>query len=137
MTKTVEEKEKFIELRARGYSFDKIAEETGTSKNTLLKWNRVCGKELEEAQYFELQSLLSQYEVMRRNRVEALSQLLGSSLKELRKRAENDSLSRLQTDKLLNLVLTLEQRIEREAEGRKIDLSPLGDWQFGEYAEVD
>ncbi len=137
MTKTVEEKEKFIELRARGFSFDKIAEETGTSKNTLLKWSKECGRELEQAQYFELQSLLSQYEVMRRNRVEALSQLLGSSLKELRKRAENDSLSRLQTDKLLNLVLTLEQRIEREAEGRKIDLSPLGDWQFGEYAEVD
>lgn len=136
MTKTVEEKEKFIELRARGYSFDRIAEETGTSKNTLLKWSKECSSELEQAQYFELQSLLSQYEVMRRNRVEALSQLLGSSLKELRKRADNDSLSRLQTDKLLNLVLTLEQRIERETEGRKIDLTPLGGWQEI-FAEVD
>ena len=32
MTKTNEDVERFIELRARGLSFDKIAQETGTSK---------------------------------------------------------------------------------------------------------
>ena len=52
MAKTTEEIEKFIELRAQGFSFDKIAEEIGTSKPTLLKWSSQYGRELEQAQYF-------------------------------------------------------------------------------------
>ena len=76
MTKTTDEVQKFIELRARGLSFDKIATETGTSKPTLLKWARDYQQELEQAQYFEVQNLLSQYEVMRRNRVEVVAETL-------------------------------------------------------------
>ncbi len=137
MTKTAEEAEKFIELRARGYSFDRIAEETGTSKPTLLKWSKEYGRELGEAQYFELQALLQQYGLMRKNRVEGVSILLQAVIEEMKKRAGNESLSRLPTDKLFALYLSLEGRLEEETEGRKIDLSPLGAYQFGEYAEVD
>lgn len=137
MTKTAEEAEKFIELRAKGLSFDRIAEETGTSKPTLLKWNKLYGKELEQAQYFELQALLQQYGLMRKNRVEGVSILLQAVIEEMKKRAGNESLSRLPTDKLFTLYLALEGRLEEETEGRKIDLSPLGAYQFNEYAEVD
>jgi len=137
MTKTAEEAEKFIELRAKGLSFDRIAEETGTSKPTLLKWNKLYGKELEQAQYFELQALLQQYGLMRKNRVEGVSILLQAVIEEMKKRAGNESLSRLPTDKLFALYLSLEGRLEEETEGRKIDLSPLGAYQFNEYAEVD
>ncbi len=137
MTKTAEEAEKFIELRAKGLSFDRIAEETGTSKPTLLKWNKLYGKELGQAQYFELQALLQQYGLMRKNRVEGVSILLQAVIEEMKKRAGNESLSRLPTDKLFALYLSLEGRLEEETEGRKIDLSPLGAYQFGEYAEVD
>lgn len=137
MAKSTEEIERFIELRAGGMSYDKIAEETGISKPTLLKWSRDFSKELFHAQYFELQSLLAQYGIMRKSRVEAVSLLLSSALNELRQRANSESLSRLPTDKLVSLALLLEQRIERETEGRKIDLSPLGEWQAESYAEVD
>lgn len=137
MAKTTAEIEKFIELRAQGLSFDRIAEETGTSKPTLLKWNKLYGKELEQAQYFELQALLQQYGLMRKNRVEGVSILLQAVIEEMKKRAGNESLSRLPTDKLFALYLSLEGRLEEETEGRKIDLSPLGAYQFNEYAEVD
>ena len=137
MAKSTEEVEKFIELRAKGLSFDRIAEETGTSKPTLLKWNKLYGKELEQAQYFELQALLQQYGLMRKNRVEGVSILLQAVIEEMKKRAGNESLSRLPTDKLFALYLSLEGRLEEETEGRKIDLSPLGAYQFNEYAEVD
>ncbi len=33
------EKEKFIQLRAKGLSFDKISKELNISKPPLLKWN--------------------------------------------------------------------------------------------------
>lgn len=137
MAKSTEEIEKFIELRARGMSYDRIAEETGVSKPTLLKWSKDYGEEIGHAQYFELQNLLAQYGVMRKSRVEAMSQLLSSALIELKQRANSESLSRLSTDKLVSLALLLEQRIEKEAEGKKIDLSPLGKYQWGNFAEVD
>lgn len=44
--KTDTEKEKFIELRARGLSFSKIAEAIGVSKPILIKWNSELGKEI-------------------------------------------------------------------------------------------
>lgn len=126
MAKTTEEIEKFIELRAKGYSFDKIAEETGTSKPTLLKWSNQYGRELEQAQYFELHSLLAQYGLLKQQRVESVSVLLQAVIEEMKKRAGNESLSRLPTDKLFSLYLALEGRLKEETETNKIDFSPLG-----------
>ena len=137
MAKTTEEVEKFLELRAQGLSFDKISGITGISKPTLLKWNREYGKELVQAHYFELQALLAQYGIMRRSRVESVSVLLQSVMEELKKRANPDTLNRLPTDKLFSLYLALEGRLREETEGRKIDLTPLGEWQSENYAEVD
>jgi len=137
MAKSTEEVEKFIELRTQGLSYDKISDITGISKPTLLKWNREYNRELGQAQFFELQALLQQYGIMRKSRVESVSALLQAVMEELKKRANTENLSRLPTDKLFSLYLTLEERLKEETEGRKIDLSPLGAYQFSEYAEVD
>lgn len=139
MTKSIVEAEKFIELRAKGFSFDKIAEETGISKPTLLKWNKEYMEHIEEAQYFELQNLLFQYGVMRRNRIEVISEMLGSALLELKSRAGGGGLSRMETDKLLNFILTLEQRLEKETELRRLEHTENKKLQFllGETIEVD
>lgn len=126
MAKTVEEVGKFIELRAKGYSYDKIAEETGISKPTLLKWSTEYSRQLKEAEHFELNSLLSQYGVMRQSRVQAYSSMLGKALQELKKRAEETDYSEVPTDKLLRIALELERRVEREAEEKKFDNGALG-----------
>ena len=42
---TIETKRRFIELRAKGYSFDKIAKELGKAKQTLLDWSRELDQE--------------------------------------------------------------------------------------------
>lgn len=137
MTKTTDEVEKFIELRARGLSFDKIAQEMGTSKPTLLKWARDYQQELEQAQYFELQGILAQYGIMRRGRVEALSETLHMALTELRARAQAGNFADLATDKLTNLVLTLEARLEREATMRRIEFSDARNMEYLLSAFVD
>ena len=126
MTKTLEQVGKFVELRARGYSYDKIAEETGISKPTLLKLSTDYSRELKEAEHFEMNSLLSQYGVLRQSRVEAFSSMLGKALQELKKRAEQNDYSEIPTDKLLKLTLELERRVEREAEEKKFDNGALG-----------
>ena len=41
-----EEREKFIELRAEGLNFDKIAKELKRSKQTLINWNKELGGEI-------------------------------------------------------------------------------------------
>ena len=136
MTKTLEQVGKFVELRARGYSYDKIAEETGISKPTLLKWSTDYSRELKEAEHFEMNSLLSQYGVLRQSRVEAFSSMLGKALQELKKRAEQNDYSEIPTDKLLKLKLELERRVEREAEEKKFDNGALGYFKE-EEVEVD
>jgi len=139
MTKTTEEVEKFIELRAKGLSFDKIAEQTGTSKPTLLKWNETYLEYIEEAQFYELQNLLFQYGVMRRNRVEVFSEMLGSALLELKRRAGSSDFSRMDTEKLLNFILSLEQRVEKETDLRRLEHSESTKLKYllGSTIEVD
>jgi len=114
MTKTLEEKQRFIQLRAQGLSFDRIAEEMEVSKNTLLTWSGELFREVQEAQFHEQENLLNQYSVMRRTRFEVYSRLLSEALQELSNRAENNKLSKMDTDKLLNLALRIEERLEKD-----------------------
>ena len=43
---TTELKERFIDLRAKGWSFDKIAKETGKAKQTLIDWSKELQDEI-------------------------------------------------------------------------------------------
>jgi len=139
MTKTNEDIQKFIELRASGLSFDKIAQETGTSKPVLLKWSKDYQQELEQAFFFELQDILSQYEVMRRGRVDVIAETLQSALTELRARAQAGNFGDLSTDKLLKVVLMLEARLERETGSRRLEFSDARnlDYLLGAFVDVD
>ena len=112
--KTIEEKQRFIQLRAQGLSFDRIAEEMEVSKNTLLSWSGELFREVQQAQFHEQENLLNQYAVMRRNRFETYSRLLAEALQELSLRAEQNKLSKMDTDKLLNLALRIEERLEKD-----------------------
>ncbi len=136
MTKTNEDIERFIELRARGLSLDKIAQETGTSKPVLLKWSKDFQRELDEAQYFELQDLLSQYGIMRRGRVEVISETLQKALTELRSRAQAGNFGDLPTDKLLKVVLMLEARLERETGSSRIEFFDHRSMEY-DFIDVD
>lgn len=114
MTKTLEERERFVELRARGFSFEKIAQELQVSKPTLLKWERALDGRVAEARGVELQSILEKHQIMKLNRAEAFSGLLSAVLEEMKKRGE--SLAGMGTEKLVSLALLLERRLVKEAE---------------------
>lgn len=118
--KTTDEIEKFIQLRARGYSFDKIAEETGISKPTLIKYQAKYHEQIEEAQFYEFQNIASEYNIMRKHRFEAISFLYGKALEELKKRADSKNLSRIPTDKLFKLVVSLENKLKEYETGTKL-----------------
>lgn len=110
----IEEKQKFIELRGKGMSFQAISEAMGVSKPTLIKWNGELMEEVKEAQYMELENLVEQYGLFRKERFEVYCKALNHALKEFKERAETGELKKVPTDKLFNLVEQLEKRLEQD-----------------------
>ena len=101
---TIETKRRFIELRAKGYSFDKIAKELGKAKQTLLDWGRELDQEIAQAKALELDSLYESYSLYK----EARLKTLGEILSKLKKEVDNRDLTDLPTDRLLDLFLKYE-----------------------------
>lgn len=98
---SVDVKERFIELRAKGYSFDKIAKELGKAKQTLIDWSRELQEEIASRKALELESLYDQFSLMREHRLRDL----GKTLTRLQTEIESRDLSDVPTDKLLDLQL--------------------------------
>ena len=100
----IETKRRFIELRAKGYSFDKIAKELGKAKQTLLDWSRDLDQEIAQAKALELDSLYESYSLYKEARLKTLGEILSKLKKEVDKRDLTD----LPTDRLLDLFLKYE-----------------------------
>jgi hypothetical protein len=67
----IERQTQFIELRARGLSYDRIGSEMGVAKNTLLTWGRELTQEISNAKSLFLAELLEKYAVSKTKRIEA------------------------------------------------------------------
>ena len=133
MTKTIQEKEKFIQLRAQGLSFDKIAEELNISKNTLLGWSGEFFEEVKEAQFTEYENLLNEYQVHRTKRFEQNCKLLNACYEELEKKLER--LEKLSVPELAKLTETLEKRIAEEASRSAIPVEKPSRFSVGGFTE--
>jgi len=116
MAGNIEKQARFIELRARGMSFQKIAEEMGVSKPTLIKWNGELLEQVKEAQYLEYEKLIEQYGLFRKERFEVYCKALQTALIEFQERAEAGELKKVPTDKLFSLLEQLEKRLEKDTE---------------------
>lgn len=99
--KDVTVKEKFVELRARGWSFDRIAKELQVSKQTLMNWSREFSLEIRNRRAIEHEALLEQYELTREGRIE----FLGNLVKKLREELASRSLATVSTERLVDLSL--------------------------------
>ncbi len=137
MAGNIEEKARFIELRGKGMSFQKIAEEMGISKPTLIKWNGELLEQVKEAQYMEFENLVEQYGLFRKERFEVYCKALNTALKEFQERAEKGELKNVPTDKLLNLVEQLEKRLEKDTSRELLSVRVNDNFHFNsEYLEL-
>ena len=98
---TINVKERFIELRAQGYSFDKIAKELGKAKQTLIDWSRELQEEIANRKALELEALYERFYLLKEHRLKSF----GETLSKLQKEIEGRNLSDVPTDKLLDLQL--------------------------------
>jgi transcriptional regulator with XRE-family HTH domain len=101
---TLDVKQRFIELRAKGWSFDKIAKELGKAKQTLLDWSKDLDLEIAQAKAIELETIYESYSLYK----EARLKMIGGILSKIKEELDQRDLSDVPTDKLLDLLLTYE-----------------------------
>jgi transposase len=106
----LEVKARFIELRAKGNSFDKIAGELGLAKKTLVTWSKEYRAEIEAAKALELEALLEKHFLLKEQQIEQFGRIVRDLDQEIAKR----NLSELPTSKLLELRLKYQTTLNEE-----------------------
>lgn len=102
--------EQFIELRIEGKSFDDIAKDLKTSKNTLLDWNKQfeVRATISEQKSLKINALVKQFEFDRENKLRANLEFTQKLHKEL----SNRDLTQIPTSKLLDMLIIQENRVK-------------------------
>lgn len=103
-------KTQFVELRAKGYSFSRIAKKLRVSKSTVTEWNEELAEQVARLRAQELEAIQEKYALQKEARLKALGQHLGALEKELAKR----DLSQVPTEKLLELILKYHRQAKEE-----------------------
>jgi transposase len=96
-----QKKSQFVQLRAKGLSYAKIAKELKVSKSTLSNWCQELQAEIAQAKAMELEALQEEYYLLKEGRIK----LLGGQLKAIQEEMVTRDLSKVNTDKLLELQL--------------------------------
>ncbi len=117
-------KAQFIELRAKGLSYAKIARRLKLSRNTLASWSQDLEAEIASLKAMELESLQEQYFLLKEGRIK----LLGETLKALQQELKERDLASVSTDKLLDMWLKVFQELKEEA----IETRPLSEHEIVE-----
>ena len=106
-------KENFIQLRAEGFSFDRIGKEISVSKPTLMKWEGELKEKISEASFIRYMALAEEFQLVKQERIKRLAKLLRKVEVELEKRTFVD----LPDEKLLAIALTIQDKIVGELRG--------------------
>lgn len=109
MTK-VEQQERFIELRAGGLSYDKIAAELGISKTTALQLGHDFEQEVKRLQYIHLEAMAEQYKLVKTARIEGIAKLL----EQVDTALQSADFGKMAPEKLVLLKMKLQDRLLQE-----------------------
>lgn len=98
-----EAKDRFVELRAKGNSYDRIAKTLGVSKATLLSWSKDLSMKIDNERNVAMDAIYEKHKLAKQHQME----MLGIQLTSVRKELEKRDLSEVPTDKLLNMQMKL------------------------------
>lgn len=112
MSKTLDERQQFIELRAKGYSFQKLSDELGISKPTLIEWskNSDISRDIQNQRTLLVDYLQERYAITRRHRIALFGEFLEKAKGELNKRDMSD----IPTDRLITMVIKLSDTLKAD-----------------------
>ena len=103
MEDKLEVQDQFVELRAKGNSYDRIAKTLGVSKATLLQWSKDLSLEINNERNVAMDAIYEKHKLAKQHQMEMLGIQLGKVREELEKR----DLSEVSTDKLVTMQLKL------------------------------
>jgi SMC interacting uncharacterized protein involved in chromosome segregation len=103
MEDKLEVQDQFVELRAKGNSYDRIAKTLGVSKATLLQWSKDLSLEINNERNVAMDAIYEKHKLAKQHQMEMLGIQLGKVRGELEKR----DLSEVSTDKLVAMQLKL------------------------------
>lgn len=106
----IDQKERFIQMRAKDIPYERIAEEIGVSKPTLIKWAKEHEMDISNRRAFELEALQERYYVSRRKRIE----LWGEQLERLDAEYNKRDLSEIPTEKIFEMRMKTIERLKQE-----------------------
>jgi hypothetical protein len=96
-----EQKHQFVVLRAKGYSYARTARELKVSKGTLTAWSAELEEQIAKMRTVELEALQEEFFLLKEGRI----RLIGEQLKAIQTEIGKRDLSKVSTDKLLELQL--------------------------------
>jgi hypothetical protein len=108
---TAETQQQFIEHRAQGWSFVRIATELGVAKSTLIEWSRKFRFEINNLRAIEIDDLHQRLLGTHQDRMSALANELDRVETELRQR----DLAKVSTSRLYSLADSLRRQLARES----------------------
>jgi len=108
-----ETKDQFVELRAKGNSYDKIAKTLGVSKSTLLNWSKDLSMAIDNERNVAMDAIYDKHRLAKQHQME----MLGIQLNGVRIELEKRDLSEVPTDKLLSMEMKLLDAINSNGVG--------------------
>jgi len=127
MSKTLDERQQFIELRAKGYSFQKISDELDISKPTLMEWSKDANinRDIRNQRTLVVDDLQERYAITRRHRITLFGEFLKKAKDELNKRDMSD----IPTDRLITMVIKLSDTLKAD----ETELELLGEVELPQF----
>ena len=92
-------KQKFIEMRAKDISYNKISKQLGVSKQTLINWSKEFNIEISNLKAIEHESLIERYRLKEESSFKQLSDFISKIEEELGRRELKD----VPTEKIFNM----------------------------------
>src|SRR5580765_4405275 len=102
--------QKFIELRSRGVSFARIAEQLGDAKSTLILWSREHQHLIQNLRAIEWEEFVDKTLASKHERLKVVSEQLRRLDDELARR----DVGSIPTPRLLSMAEQLRRRLDRE-----------------------
>lgn len=127
---TPETQQRFIQRRAEGWTFARLAAELGVAKSTLIEWSRRFRFDIDNQRALELDELQARVLGTRPHRVAALTEKLARVEEELRQRG----LDQIPTARLYSLADSLRRQLGREL-GPVRFVTPVNSIPGDEYVE--
>ena len=105
-------KERFVEMRAAGDSYDKIAKELNKSKTTLILWNRELFKEIGNIEFLHYEALLEKHKLTQKAKIEFFVE----EIEKIKKALQNKYYDNLAVAELTKLLEKYENELDRETQ---------------------